>query len=130
MKKLIMLCILLSAVVFVQAQAKDSTLNDFVGKYKFPDGSIVTEVVVSMEGEALTMSSSVGTSPLVKAGEDLFAITAFEGTAQFKRDANKKVIGVNINAGGYVLEGTKSEGVALNYASAILLKRQSFFQLK
>ncbi len=128
MKKLMMLCLLLGTVAFVQAQTKDSTLNDFVGKYKFPDGSIVTEVTVTMEGEGLVMGSSVGNSALVKTGEDQFSITAFDGTAQFKRDANKKVIGVNINA--YVLEGSKSDGIALHHASAILLKRQSFFLLK
>jgi len=100
------------------------------GKYKFPDGSIVTEVVVSMEGEGLIMGSSVGNSTLVKTGEDLFSITAYDGTAQFKRDANKKVIGVNINAGGYVLEGSKSEGIALNHATAMLLKRQMFLSGK
>jgi hypothetical protein len=82
--------------------------------------------VVSIEGEGLIMGSSVGNSTLVKAGEDLFTITAYDGTAQFKRDANKKVIGVNINAGGYVLEGTKSEGIALNHAAAMLLKRQLY----
>lgn len=130
MKKLMMLCLLLGTVAFVQAQTKDSTLNDFVGKYKFPDGSIVTEVTVSMEGEGLVMGSSVGNSALVKTGEDQFSITAFDGTAQFKRDANKKVVGVNINAGGYVLEGTKSDGIAFNHASVMLLKRQLFFQRK
>lgn len=130
MKKLLMLCLLIGSAVFVQAQSKDSTLNDFVGKYKFPDGSIVTEVVVSMEGEGLIMGSSVGNSTLVKTGEDLFSITAYDGTAQFKRDANKKVIGVNINAGGYVLEGTKSEGIALNHAAAMLLKRKMFLSGK
>lgn len=130
MKKLMLLCLLLNVVFFVQAQTKDSTLNDFVGTYKFPEGSVVAEVVVSMEADGLLMGSSVGNSTLVKTGEDLFSITAYDGTAQFKRDANKKVIGVNINAGGYVLEGTKSEGIALSHAAAILLKRQSFFQLK
>lgn len=130
MKKLMLLCLLLNVVFFVQAQTQDSTLNDFVGTYKFPEGSVVTEVVVSMEADGLLMGSSVGNSTLVKTGEDLFSITAYDGTAQFKRDANKKVIGVNINAGGYILEGTKSEGIALSRAAAILLKRQSFFQLK
>jgi hypothetical protein len=130
MKKLMLLCLLLNVVFFVQAQTQDSTLNDFVGTYKFPEGSVVTEVVVSMEADGLLMGSSVGNSTLVKTGEDLFSITAYDGTAQFKRDANKKVIGVNINAGGYILEGTKSEGIALSCAAAILLKRQSFFQLK
>lgn len=130
MKKLMMLCFLLGAVAFVQAQTKDSTLNDFVGKYKFPEGSIVTEVTVSMEGDGLVMGSSVGNSALVKTGEDQFSITAFEGTAQFKRDANKKVTGVSINAGGYALEGTKSDGIAFDRSSSILLKRQLFFQRK
>lgn len=86
MKKLMMLCLLLSTVAFVQAQTKDSTLQDFVGKYKFPEGSIVTEVVVSMEGEGLVMSSSVGNSILVKTGEDLFSITAYDGTGKKKTD--------------------------------------------
>ncbi|MFZ6025046.1 MAG: hypothetical protein ACOYVG_11415 [Bacteroidota bacterium] len=130
MKKLMLLCLLLNVVFFVQAQTQDSTLNDFVGTYKFPEGSVVAEVVVSMEADGLLMGSSVGNSTLVKTGEDLFSITAYDGTAQFKRDTNKKVIGVNINAGGYILEGTKSEGIALSCAAAILLKRQSFFQLK
>ena len=57
------------------------------------------------------MSSSAGTSPLEKQqGEDIFTITQFQGTAKFNRDANKKIIGVSINAMGYVLEGTKAEG--------------------
>ncbi len=97
---------MLGTVAFVHAQDKDSTFQDFVGKYKFPEGSIVTEVTVSVEGAGLVMGSSVGTSALVKIGEDLFSITAYDGSAQFKRDANKKVIGVSINAGGYALEGT------------------------
>lgn len=130
MKKMMMLSLLLGAVFFVQAQTKDSTLNDFVGKYKFPEGSIVAEVTVSMEGDGLVMGSSVGNSALVKTGEDQFSITAFDGTALFKRDANKKVIGVNINAGGYVLEGSKSDGIAFDHAAAMLLKRQLFFQRK
>ena len=130
MKKWMMLCLCLSIAAFVQAQTKDSTLQDFVGKYKFPEGSIVTEVTVSMEGEGLIMSSSVGNSALVKTGDDQFSITAYDGTAKFKRDGSKKVVGVNIDAGGYVLEGTKSDGIAFNHASGILLKRQLFFQRK
>lgn len=118
-----MICLMLGAFVFVHAQDKDSTLQDFVGKYKFPEGSIVTEVTVSVEGAGLVMGSSVGTSALVKIGEDLFSITAYDGSAQFKRDTNKKVIGVSINAGGYALEGTKSDGIAIDRAHAIFINR-------
>lgn len=114
---------MLGVVAFAHAQDKDSTLQDFVGKYKFPEGSIVSEVTVSIEGEGLVMGSSIGTSTLVKIGEDLFSVTAYDGSAQFKRDANKKVIGVSINAGGYALEGTKSDGIAIDKAHTIFINR-------
>jgi hypothetical protein len=113
MKKLMMLCLCVCCFYAVQAQqtpTQDSTLQQFVGKYKFPDGSVIPEVVVSIESGALSMSSSAGTSPLEKKEEDTYIIVAFQGTAKFNRDANKKIIGVSINAGGYVLEGTKSDG--------------------
>ncbi len=104
-------CASICFVAFTQAQTPtDSTLQEYVGKYKFPDGSVVAEVTVALENGALTMSSSAGVSPLEKQGEDLYTITQFQGTAKFNRDANKKIIGVSINAMGYVLEGTKANG--------------------
>lgn len=120
-----MICLMLGIAAFVQAQDKDSTLQDFVGKYKFPEGSVVSEVTVSVEGAGLVMGSSIGNSTLVKIGEDLFSITAYDGSAQFKRDTNKKVIGVSINAGGYALEGTKSDGIAIDKLHAVLMNRNA-----
>ncbi len=113
MKKLLFLFAGICFFYVAQAQqtpAPDSTLQQYVGKYKFPDGSVIADVTVALESGALSMSSSAGTSPLEKQGEDLYAITQFQGTAKFNRDANKKIIGVSINAMGYVLEGTKAEG--------------------
>ena len=124
------ICLLLGIVAFTHAQDKDSTLQDFVGKYKFPEGSVVSEVSVSIEGEGLLMGSSIGTSTLVKIGEDLFSITAYDGSAQFKRDTNKKVIGVSINAGGYALEGTKSDGIAIDKAHSIFINRTNRLMAK
>lgn len=117
MKKGFLFCCL-SVCLFSVAQAqqtppKDSTLQQFVGKYKFPEGSVVTEVTVAVEDSSLTMSSSAGTSVLEKKEEDLYVIVQFQGTAKFNRDANKKIIGVSIDAMGYQLEGTKVESIAL-----------------
>ncbi len=89
-------------------------LRDYVGKYKFPDGSVVPEVVVSIEDTSITMSSSAGTSALEKIEEDLYNIVQFQGTAKFNRNADKVVIGVSIKAMGYELEGTKDAASALN----------------
>lgn len=118
-KTLLFFFFVVGMVVLAQAQqappAKDSTLQHYVGKYKFPDGSVVAEVTVTIEDGALVMASSAGTSALEKqSGEDLYTIVQFQGTAKFVRDANKKVIGVSINAMGYQLEGTKADAIAFN----------------
>jgi len=113
MRKLIfLLCLGIGIVSIVNAQdaPKDSTLQEYVGKYKFPDGSVVTEVTVAIDNGALTMASSAGVSALEKKSEDLYVIVVYQGTAKFNRDANKKIIGVSIDAMGYQLEGTKTEG--------------------
>ncbi|MBU3743449.1 MAG: hypothetical protein FGM61_02730 [Sediminibacterium sp.] len=123
MKKIFLLVLVLgsfSAAFAQQAPSGDSTLQQYAGKYKFPEGSVVAEITVILDGGNLTMSSPVGTSPLEKKEEDVFIITQFQGTAKFNRDASKKIIGVTINAGGYLLEGTRTEeGLASQLSPAL-----------
>lgn len=85
-------------------------LEDFVGKYVFPEGSVVPDVDVAISGSALTMSSAAGSSSLVELGVDSFQIVEFSGIAVFKRGEDKKVNAVHIEAGGYVLDGQKKSG--------------------
>jgi hypothetical protein len=123
MKKLLFVFLVMTiSSSLVQAQSKpvDSTLKQYVGTYKFAEGSPVPDVVVSFDQGVLNMSSSAGTSELDKKGVDTFFIVTFEGTAVFKRDANKKIIGVTIDARGYLLEGTRSE------PAAYLLRRKRY----
>lgn len=122
MKKMILFSLLFLGISFAASAQTDSTMKDFVGKFKFPEGSPVNEIVVSLENGALSMTSSVGTSPLEKTAEDVFTITQFQGTATFKRNEAKKVIGVSINAMGYSLEGTKEENT-LTITKWILYKK-------
>jgi hypothetical protein len=114
----------LSLCFFMMAQAqagsKDSAaLKEFVGKYIFPSGSVIPHVEIKLEDGALVIESAAGVSPLVKQEGDLYSITANSGTAKFNRDANKKVIGVSIDARGYQLEGAKSEN-----PSAMIQKKE------
>jgi hypothetical protein len=122
MKKIIVLTVLvLGFGVASYAQQQDTTLAQYVGKYVFPSGSVIDAVTVTLENEALVMNSSAGSSALTKEGEDLYVIVAFQGKALFKRDSNKKIVGVSINAMGYQLEGTKENSVAI--AVVCTLKR-------
>jgi hypothetical protein len=109
MKKLLLFSLMIMGLsVAVNAQT-DTTLQQYTGKYKFGEGSVIAEATVSIDNGGLVVVTSYGSSPLIKQAEDVFSVTAFQGTAAFKRNEDKKVIGVSINAMGYSLEGTKVE---------------------
>ena len=87
--------------------APKPTLEDFVGRYVFPDGSVVPDVTVALSDGALSMTSTAGSSALVELGVDSFSVVEFSGVATFKRGDDKKVNAVHIEAAGYILDGQK-----------------------
>ena len=107
MKQITPLFVLLLLTVCSGLMAQDSTHKEITGKYKFPAGSVIDEVVVTQENGAFTMTASLGTSPLELIKGDSFNIVSFNGFAVFKRDDTKKINGIHIEASGYVLDGTK-----------------------
>ncbi|RTL50494.1 MAG: hypothetical protein EKK39_09390 [Sphingobacteriales bacterium] len=122
---LFMLVMLTGAVITAQAQqttpaTKDTTVTELIGKYTFPDGSVVEQVEVTFDSTGLNMVSDAGTSVLQKLGVDSFALVSFQGTAVFKRDENKKVKTVIIDAVGYHLEGKKEDTAAATRPVALL----------
>ena len=122
MKKLIFTLAFVLGIVAVSFAQQDTTLTQYVGKYKFPDGSIIVDVTVAIDNGALVAGTSYGNSVLVKEGDDLFAVVAFQGKALFKRDSNKRVFGVTISAMGYQLEGTKENPTYSFDGKQIILK--------
>ncbi len=113
-------------VTLATLHAQDSTAKrELVGKYKFPEGSVVPEVEVVIDNGALMMNSSAGTSSLELVKGDTFSIVAFNGTAVFKRNDTKKVIAVHIDAGGYVLDGVKDSTTTSKYMIVTMTKKQA-----
>jgi hypothetical protein len=107
--KQLFLSFLFIIVLSFASKAADS-LEVYVGKYTFPVGTVVSEIDVALENGQLKANSSQGNSTLVKTDvEDSFTIPEFSGTAAFKRDENKKIIGVRIDVMGMILEGKKEE---------------------
>src|SRR6187401_1894551 len=116
MKKFILF--ILAPILFISADAQSDPkppLSDFVGRYVFPEGSVVPDVTVALSGEALTMASAQGSSNLTELGRDTFTIVEFSGIAVFKRGEDKKVNAVHIEAQGYVLDGQKQSGGAWSF---------------
>jgi hypothetical protein len=115
MRKITVLILATLFIIAANAQtdpAPKPPLEDFVGKFVFPEGSVVPDVTVALSGEALTMSSVAGSSVLTDLGRDSFTIVEFSGIAVFKRGDDKKVNGVHIEAQGYVLDGQKQSSGA------------------
>jgi len=110
-------CVFLFAILVGSVlHAQDTTLNEYVGTYKFPEGSVVLSVDIKIENGALMASSSAGSSALEKISKDTFNLVSYSGMVYFTRDADKKVNGIKIEVQDTVLEGKKeTAGLAGNY---------------
>lgn len=100
---------------FLAAQAQTDSLQEYTDKYKFPEGSPVTEVGVIVENGILTATSAMGNSELKKTDtKDMYEIVSFGGTATFKRNGESKITSLLIQAQDVTMEGTKTEGVYIS----------------
>lgn len=111
MKKLILFFFAISSSFILSAQQTPQTdsLTEYTGKYKFPEGSEVTEIKVGIENGILWAYSDKGNSELKKIEKDVFEVVQYTGTATFKRDVNGKINLLHIEVGDLIMDGTKSE---------------------
>jgi hypothetical protein len=117
MKKTIILCFVfaIAGAINVNASANPiviktsitDSLEQYTGKYKFPDGSPVTEVNIILENGKLSASSAIGTAELKLNKGDEFEIVGYGGAAIFKRNTEGKVMRVQIIVADLDMEGTK-----------------------
>ena len=108
---------LMTMIGFLTVNAQTDSLKQYTGTYKFPDGSPVTEITVTLDSTGLFANSAMGSSELKRTEGDVFEIVAYAGTATFKRNADNKITGVHILVGDLNMEGTKTEGLMINRSS-------------
>jgi hypothetical protein len=112
MKRIAVLFFFLISFMAVNAQA--DSLEIYTGKYKFPDGSPVTEITITVENGNLMASSVMGNSEFKKTDtKDVFEIVSFSGTATFKRNDENKVVGLLIQVQDISMEGNKEGSLAI-----------------
>jgi len=109
MRKLFFCFFTLTSFFMLSAQEtpKQDSLQEYTGKYKFPEGSVVTEITVTIENGVLYATSLMGNSELKKIEKDIFEVVAYSGKATFKRNEEAKLNGVKIEVEDLILEGTK-----------------------
>jgi hypothetical protein len=124
MKKFLLLFFTVMTVYILHAQQAtpgDTSLKQYTGKYKFPDGSVVTEIIVSLDSAGvMTANSAMGSSELRRSQGDVFDVVVYGGTATFKRNGENKIIGVQIIVGDTNLEGTKTEDPSLTVFTEVI----------
>lgn len=127
MKKLTLLIV---ALIFcgIYLHAADP-LQQYVARYKFPPGSVVSEINVTLENGVLMLSSAMGNAAIDKtAAADTFSIPSYNGTAVFTRNEGKKINGLRIDVMGITLEGTREEKENLggSVAPALPVNKSTF----
>ena len=105
---------------FITGNAQTDSLQQYTGKYKFPDGSPVAEITVTVDNGALMASSAMGNTEFKPTTTpDVYEVVAFGGTATFKRTEGK-VTGVQILVGDVNIEGAKTEGISITGSQVFL----------
>ena len=125
MKKITLFFFAIARFIFLNAQ--DTTLNEYVGTYTFPEGGPVTTVDVKIENGSLVASSTAGSSPLEKISKDTFNLVTYNGKVYFTRDSVKKVNGIKIEVEETILEGKKeSVDLAVIFCSKYPLWKRKY----
>ncbi len=81
---------------------------EYTAKYKFPDGSPVTEITVVIEDGTLMAQTAMGNTEFKKTeSKDVFEVVAYSGTAIFKRNPDGKIVGLVIQVNNIEMEGVR-----------------------
>jgi hypothetical protein len=119
---------LIASLFFVSclsAHAQDP-FQQYVAKYKFPQGSAVSEVNITMENGNLLLSSTLGNTPIEKTDTDKFYIPSLSATATFVRNEAKKVTGIKIDLKGTLLDGTREDKSATSTNVPLPMYKSTF----
>lgn len=122
MKKIFFFSLLFFAFSQTNLFAQNDSLQVYLGRYVFQQGSIIPEVSVQVDNGSLVMVAAMGNAALLKTGADEFSIPSYNGVAVFKRNNEGKVVGVRIEAMGNILEGNRENlqiQMRYNYISQI-----------
>ena len=97
---------------FIFLNAQDTTFNEYMGTYTFPEGSAVPTVAITIENGALLASSSAGSSALEKISKDTFNLVSYSGTIYFLRNSQNKIDSIKIETQDVILQGKKEDSAS------------------
>ena len=130
MKKIpILICFLIVTKLAV-AQAPEDSLREYIGIYKFPPGSEMVSLEITVVNGGLFGSTNMGSGSLVRVNKDTFSIPEHNGIAYFSRNAEKKVVRIHLEVGELILDGEKeNSSLAMNRIQYEMMREKSYIKL-
>src|SRR5947209_8105015 len=110
MKKL--MAALLVLFGFIYANAQLDSFTQYLVNYKFPAGSEMTSVEITLQDGGLYGTSNMGSAAFTRVNKDTFSIPAYNGIVYFSRNSDNKVNRIHIEVSNVILDGIK-DGAAL-----------------
>jgi hypothetical protein len=107
MKKVILFSLFVFSGLISAFAQEAPPLDQYVGKFVFPEGSPVPWVEVKVVEGILVSESPMGKANLQRVENDIFTIVEYNGIAEFKRNSDLKIFAVKVSVMGLELEGTK-----------------------
>lgn len=104
MKKLVLFIIFIAGIT-LDTRAQDSTLQQYVGKYKFEGAEM--EATIALDKEVLTITFPAGTFVLKRTALDTFQVVDRDSLVEFRRGSDKKITMLLIYYNNLILEGIK-----------------------
>ena len=87
---------LLVASLRLQAQAPDTSLSQYAGKYIFPAGSPAQFAEVSLVNAELVISAAIGSTTLERLSVDSFKMAEYSGGVRFIRNSSQQISGIYV----------------------------------
>lgn len=111
-------CLLFSFIIITKlalAQTPADSLQEYTGIYKFPPGSEIVSLEITIVNGGLFGNTNMGSGSLVRVNKDTFSIPEHNGTAYFSRNAEKKVVRIHLEVGELILDGDKENSTLAIY---------------
>jgi len=107
MNKLTLLFCFIIVTKLALSQTPADSLREYTGIYKFPPGSEMTSLEITVVNGGLFGSTNMGSGSLVRVNKDTFSIPEHNGIAYFSRNAQNKVVRIHLEVGELILDGDK-----------------------
>ena len=129
MKKIPVLICFLIITKLALAQAPADSLREYTGIYKFPPGSEIVSLEITIVNGGLFGNTNMGSGALVRVNKDTFSIPEHHGIAYFSRNAEKKVVRIHLEVGELILDGDKeNSSLAIHHFQNEMIQRKSFIK--